>query len=465
MKIELTDVNSGEVEVIEEDNMLTNALTEILKPLGLAKDPTIFYNTLQPFYQTILGGILLFDKAIPEDPDQLFAPGDTNLVGCAVYNAQNNTTSLMRGDYNRTESEYNIENRYMKYVYDFGTAQANGAIECVCLTDAIGGYESYGSEDAVTGDISGVRKIDSGSLKFTSATYTGGAVITKATTITVGISECLFLLSRVHNSMYCFRIDSTSQVTIARRRAHLSAISVLENTYNNKPILEEITLQLDTALLSTVNLTWNFDNDDRCLYITTASATTLTANSTFLITKIEFDTWEVTQHTMTNTTGVTLNTSNRTYAYVHQGGILLMQNASPFTVWELEVGNSANVTPYTLHDTTDTQGMPQYAVNGRVFYEVTGTRVRIVDKSKKEVLRSEWKYLVSSGINTATMIVYATPFLDEPLLLYVDNAGSAITIAGIMQTTNYLATINNLSEPVEKTVDKTMKITYTIQEQ
>jgi len=31
--------------------------------------------------------------------------------------------------------------------------------------------------------------------------------------------------------------------------------------------------------------------------------------------------------------------------------------------------------------------------------------------------------------------------------------------------TNYLATINNLSEAVTKTADKTMKITYTIQEQ
>jgi hypothetical protein len=30
---------------------------------------------------------------------------------------------------------------------------------------------------------------------------------------------------------------------------------------------------------------------------------------------------------------------------------------------------------------------------------------------------------------------------------------------------HYLATINNLSEPVTKTADKTMKVTYIIQEQ
>lgn len=34
-KIELTDVNTGEKEVFENHNMVTNALTDIFKPLGL----------------------------------------------------------------------------------------------------------------------------------------------------------------------------------------------------------------------------------------------------------------------------------------------------------------------------------------------------------------------------------------------------------------------------------------------
>lgn len=63
--------------------------------------------------------------------------------------AQNNTKGTKRGGYNQTESELNMTNRYMKFVYDFATSQANGTISCVCLTHVNGGYTSYGSDDAV----------------------------------------------------------------------------------------------------------------------------------------------------------------------------------------------------------------------------------------------------------------------------------------------------------------------------
>ena len=49
-------------------------------------------------------------------------------------------------------------------------------------------------------------------------------------------------------------------------------------------------------------------------------------------------------------------------------------------------------------------------------------------------------------------------------MLYFVSAGSQTTI-GFIMLLNYLATINNLPEPVTKTSDKTMKVTYIIQEQ
>lgn len=38
-RIELTDVNTGEVETYQNSNMVTNALRDVLKPLGLSKRP------------------------------------------------------------------------------------------------------------------------------------------------------------------------------------------------------------------------------------------------------------------------------------------------------------------------------------------------------------------------------------------------------------------------------------------
>ena len=49
------------------------------------------------------------------------------------------------------------------------------------------------------------------------------------------------------------------------------------------------------------------------------------------------------------------------------------------------------------------------------------------------------------------------------LLTYYLTCGSGVGTFAIR--TDYLATINNLSSPVVKTADKTMKVTYILQEQ
>ena len=87
-----------------------------------------------PYYQKLLGGILCFDKEITEDPDNYFPPADATLIGCASYGVQNNTKNTFRGGFNQTESEVNLKDRYVKYVYDFATSQANVTIASVCLT-------------------------------------------------------------------------------------------------------------------------------------------------------------------------------------------------------------------------------------------------------------------------------------------------------------------------------------------
>lgn len=149
MKIELTDVKTGQTETVLEHNMVTNALANIFKPLGLVKDPSRMYESFAPYYQKLLGGLLLFDSNIEENADMLYPPAEAQLIGSAVYGQQNNTTGKVRGSFNQTESELNLTDRYMKYVHDFQTSQANGTISCVCLTHVNGGYTSYGSSDAV----------------------------------------------------------------------------------------------------------------------------------------------------------------------------------------------------------------------------------------------------------------------------------------------------------------------------
>lgn len=53
MIIEMTDVHTGETEKVIEHNMITNALSEIFKLLGLSKSPSILLNSFAPYYQKL----------------------------------------------------------------------------------------------------------------------------------------------------------------------------------------------------------------------------------------------------------------------------------------------------------------------------------------------------------------------------------------------------------------------------
>lgn len=68
-----------------------------------------------------------------------------------------------------------------------------------------------------------------------------------------------------------------------------------------------------------------------------------------------------------------------------------------------------------------------------------------------------------SLFNSSNYQLSLTPVRNEPLLYFADYG--TWSTAGWYMMCNYLATINNLDTPVTKTADKTMKITYILQEQ
>lgn len=146
--IELTDVNTGEKIVHEDDNMITNAIAKLL---GFSGIPNVSGGTYALNYniknhyaplKRLTGGLLLFDSQLEEDPDLIYPPAGVSLVGCASgisYNGAN----TMAGSYNKSESG-KIDGGY-KHVWDFGISQANGQIACACLTTMAGGKITSGS--------------------------------------------------------------------------------------------------------------------------------------------------------------------------------------------------------------------------------------------------------------------------------------------------------------------------------
>lgn len=169
MVMELTDVNTSEVETITEENMVTNAVNDILgfNPMGVfyceAEYSTglVWTGNLLPICPNMIGGILLFSKTLEENADNIFAKSD-NLPVAYASNNVNSTANTARGSLNLTESK-KLDNGY-KFVWEFTPSQGNGTIAAVALTSALGGQNGFGS---LVGDASTflqLKAVDIGNL-------------------------------------------------------------------------------------------------------------------------------------------------------------------------------------------------------------------------------------------------------------------------------------------------------------
>ena len=147
-RIELTNVETGEVEVHEDDNMVTNALSKLLGNYGWFANNAVYelMNRKEDdasVIKRLTGGIMLFDKSIEENPEVINSPVGVSVVGCGSQTAYNGA-NIMAGSYNQTESGWTEDGGY-KHVWDFETSHANGKIACACLTTASGGKITEGT--------------------------------------------------------------------------------------------------------------------------------------------------------------------------------------------------------------------------------------------------------------------------------------------------------------------------------
>lgn len=460
-KIELTDVNTGEVEVFENRNMVTNALRDIFMPLGLSQKPNRYFNEFVPYYAKLLGGILCFDTEIPEDADNYYPPAEANLIGCASYGVQNNTKNTFRGGFNQTESEINLKDRYVKYVYDFATSQANGTISSVCLTHVNGGYTSYGSKNTVyTTSYPLVQGICEDTLQYVYTNYTGANTGSKCSGMTIGTTELIFLIDRTEDCILYFKLVDKKHVHIIKRRAFLKSVSILDNVYTTKPLVDEIEVAELSSELRIGYWGYNYDPETDCLYICTCQEYRVAPNGNVLVTEIKMGTWKVRQYEVTNTMDKYLNANGSWQMYVSGGFLLLKGYDAPYDLYKFQLTNPANVVKFTRTNVGNINGVPKITINGRIYLDNTDNQLLIANMHTKEIMPPECQCFFNNRYNQYHM----TPVRGESLLYFVDAGSSGGTLGWYMMC-NYLATINNLDTPVTKTADKTMKITYILQEQ
>lgn len=440
--IELTDVKTKKKEVLKDDNLVTDVLEKILtlNPNGLLTN--INKDTFYPIVEKIVGGILLFKDKITEDKNTSFVSTSNECIGYAgqVEGVQENP---LQGSFNKQESKA-TSNGY-KFVWDFGTSKANGKISSVCLTNAKAGGGYFGTKS--NGETNRIK-----------------------------LGEDKYLIKDTDTEMkkkYVNVVESNFEenyiVSIVPESDHLRIIK------SREPLLN---FRLDDSLsfLAEKNITEtkikykkSYGTYGVCIYVDAENyylLKTSTSGGNTNVTKLKINkannSIEETEFTLENVKIENIGAYSLDYDYyrtiksVLRGGYVYAVSTDEKYVVKFAINNPVDVTKIEPKFTLKTGSVSSHTTGCGMYIlgdMIIGTNFTI-DKNDKVT------EIAQSDLSTIECI----PLSYGPFLLgYFANgesSGDKYLRKVLYLITPYSATINNLSKTVEKTADKTMKITY-----
>jgi hypothetical protein len=325
----------------------------------------------------------------------------------------------------------------------------------------MGGYNGYGSADPeFTNTSYGMYWLPTDSP----VNFMGGVGGTgyKGNSISLGVTEFLFAVDPDNDILYYVRVNSSKSVSIIKRKGFFKSVSIFQTTSQGGELIE--TKDLDnftTGLLGTGALYYNYCLDDGCLYLYSAGNTTLSAGGSFSIIKLNVETGNFTEYAMTNQTNATIYISSGTF--VHGDYIYVKSNSSSAKMYKIKIGNATDVTELSIPAACrySSQFYPSFTSDGKIWYEPyyhtsmsTLERCYVIDTETDEIKATENRYVFGTIGQNVTPV--AVPVIGHKECAYLQGY--------FLYPQFYLATINNLDSPVTKTADKTMKVTYIIQE-
>lgn len=458
MVMELTDVNTSAVETITEENMITNAVNNILglNPMGIFykasgeyDDAVLWNESLLPICPNMIGGILLFSKTLEENSDNIYVQSD-NLPVAYASNNVNSTSNTARGSLNLTESKA-LDNGY-KFVWEFTPSQGNGTIAAVALTSALGGQNGYGS---LVGDVSAFLQLKAVNLD----------VVEDAKKM------ALFETVEVdfeNNLLYSITAEDSS-VSVRKIRIPIFSIGLNEklddSTYT---VLENHTITTETfRFLGSYTLYGEFMDGKDGYWYGFSNEGNSSGSATMVWIKISKEDYSFTEGEWTLSNAKLMDVGNRDGNSTYperivkccvRNGYLYVPAYDKKGIYKLNLSNLSDVTLVEFGFTSKWKPLCDSG-SCEVYMTLVGDLIVAGDfqiTAEDEVIHTQG----SARLNDA-----ATPLFQYKHFLvgWGGSYGNEYRTAYLL--TPYLASINNLSSAVVKTVDKTMKITYTLTEE
>lgn len=427
MKLELK--GSRETKVIEHENSMTKAMETMLDPYGLWVNPSGVMAAISPTLSNFFGGILLTDKEIPEG--SLAIPGSIEVNACAAYGTSNSDTALTQGSYNEKESVLDLAAKKMTYVYDWTTNQGNGTIAAATLSNVNAGYCIYGD--------AGVDFNNNSGYEFYIKPQSNGNPISAYKSVSMEAAL-------ITNDYEYYIETSVNKITVYKVKGNVNTAlpfslnwwdGANKNSYFDYAKYEKYTYDT-TDLRSKTIFT-----DGRNIYILKSEY--VYANYDFILYKVDTNDMSIKAITLKNNSADTLNTG---YGIEIYGDYIYLTGNQNGSFYEISIPNPTDIKKYTVKSTGQIIFNKIISLqNGKIYFQYNNKAVvfDVVTKTIKETkIRDSFSMTpITSGI---------CPILrsNESMITYLSRL--------------YLATINNLDAPVTKTADKTMKVTYTIQE-
>ena len=440
--IELTDVKTKKKEVLKEDNLVTDVLEKILtlNPNGLLTN--INKDTFYPIVEKIVGGILLFKDKITEDKNTSFVSTSNECIGYAgqVEGVQENP---LQGSFNKQESKA-TSNGY-KFVWDFGTSKANGKISSVCLTNAKAGGGYFGTKS--NGE---TNRIKLGEDKYL-------------------IKDTDTEMKKKYVNVVEANFEENYIVSIVPESDHLRIIKSREPLLNFR-LNDSLSFLAEKNITETkIKYKKSYGTYGVCIYVDAENyylLKTSTSGGNTNVTKLKINkannSIEETEFTLENVKIENIGSYSLDYDYyrtiksVLRGGYVYAVSTDEKYVVKFAINNPVDVTKIEPKLTLKTGSVSSHTTGCGMYIlgdMIIGTNFTI-DKNDKVT------EIAQSDLSTIECI----PLCYGPFLLgYFANgesSGDKYLRKVLYLITPYSATINNLSKTVEKTADKTMKITY-----
>ncbi len=424
----LKDKDTGKiVDEREEHNMLTNVLEDIFnfpKTVLFDYNNTSFMASYLPIHKNLLHGLVLFGENIPERKDDYFMNERYRITGTAgsAYTG----TDPKRGTFNESASGV-IENGY-RLVWDFAPEKAIGTINCAGLSSIHSGNRGSSFSAGVT---------------FANALDVANGATGKSYAM-LGSFQGSYVMSRGSEyHYYCQYNTSNTKITIYKYRAP-DPDAIHLNTYHTA-VLEEtkqITLPLDPVYLCP-------NEKEGKLYIFDLNNPT-NSKMAIRLACLDIDTYNV--EFMVETPMVT-ELSQTSYYYTSAAfykGRIYISYYSDLYIYELD-GTLAEHKTIQLGSTT---GM--FIKDDKIWlcskYSPTGSLCYVTLENDEPV------YLPNISMFDGYRL-HENKNMHAPF--FAASYGQNLFLLVRM---DYLATINNLSEPIEKTDQHALQVRYELTE-